>query len=81
MTPDSGRVVSVSSAVRWLAVRGVAVHENTVRHWIRRGHLTPQRREPGATRRGRRAEILIPLESLERIVACPCCSHRSSPID
>jgi len=75
------RLVSITSAVRWLEVHGVSVHENTIRHWIKRGHLAVARRNPGTAKTGRRAELFVPLESLERIAACPCCSHRGSTTD
>lgn len=74
---DTTQYVSVPGAVRWLAAHGINVHQNTVRHWYHSGRIQVVRRPlQAAERRGRRAEILIPLETLQKIAACPYCSAR-----
>ena len=69
-------LLSITSSVRWLAVHGINVHQNTIRHWVKVGRVQAVRREQGTTRRGRRSEILIPLDTLAKMAACPFCSAR-----
>jgi hypothetical protein len=69
--------VSVTGAVRWLAARGIKVHQNTVRHWYQSGRIQVRRRTPQPTdQRGRRAEILIPVDTLRKMTECPYCASR-----
>lgn len=72
------KLLSVSNAVRWLELHGVSVHENTVRHWYKSGRIQIVRRSEAHTGKhgGRRAEVLIALETLERIACCPFCASR-----
>lgn len=59
---------SVRGAAIWLQQHGVSVHENTVRHWVKTQRIPVQPRP----KRG----VLIAVQHLEHIVACPLCSHR-----
>lgn len=59
---------SVRGAAVWLQAHGVSVHENTVRHWVK----TDKLRGLPRPKRG----VLIAVEDLQHIVACPLCRHR-----
>lgn len=74
---QSDRLLSLASAVRWLATHNIHVHKNTIRHWCLSGRIQAVRRAPGPRfGGGKRAEILIPLETLVKIAACPVCGSR-----
>lgn len=73
---EADRLLSIASSVRWLAVHGINVHQNTVRHWVKSGRVQAVRREKAPCRNGRRPEILIPLDTLAKMAACPFCSAR-----
>jgi hypothetical protein len=74
---DTPQYVSVTGAVRWLAAHGIQVHQNTVRHWYQSGRIQVVRRTPEATdTRRRRAQVLIPVDTLARMAQCPYCSAR-----
>jgi hypothetical protein len=70
-------LLTIAKSVVWLAHHGIDVHENTVRHWCKSGRITVVRRQAQGKRGGgKRPEILIALETLTRMAACPYCTGR-----
>lgn len=67
MSDRPAELFSVRGAARWLSLRGVRVHENTIRNWVKTARIPSQRRPGG---------VLIARGDLEHIVQCPICSHR-----
>lgn len=65
---DADALLTVTETVQYLAEHRIAVHRNTVRHWIHTGRIQAQRRPGGS--------FLIPRQLLEHMVACPYCRSR-----
>lgn len=62
------RLLTITTATRWLNLQGVTVHKNTVRNWCKAGRVKSRLREDG---------YLIPLDALKALAAhmkdCPFC--------
>jgi len=61
--------LTLAASVRWLHLRGVNVHPNTVRYW-----MVQQQVPVVLTARKERA---IPLSALKHIAECPLCVSRA----
>ena len=67
------RLLSIAAAAGWLQRQGVTAHVNTVRYWVKRGHLHSQR-----TARGHMGVRLSTLRTFAaHLQQCPFCQRHA----
>ena len=67
------RLLSIGRAAGWLQRQGVSAHANTVRYWVKRGHLRSQR-----TARGYMGVRLSTLRTFAaHVQECPFCRRHA----
>jgi hypothetical protein len=70
---QADRLLSIAAAAAWLQRQGVTAHVNTVRYWVKRGHLQSARTARGQV--GVRASTLRAFAA--HMQQCPFCQRHA----